>query len=777
MYFGTVQDASPRATMTSLKNIELVSINPDIKGETLVVDSEVASGEILETQYGINDILDEDADDSPIPEVRAIVSKDDDENLPVNTLRMWILGVLSTIIGSGVNQFFSMRYPGVTISALVCQLVVYPVGQFLAGILPLKTFDIMGRYKFTLNPDRKFNYKEHTMITIMANISFTSSYATDVIQAQVSFYGLQAKPAYQVLMVLTCQLFGLGVAGLCDNFLVKPSSMYWPSTLANVALFKSIHSKKNKIANGWRMSRLKFFAIVFVSSFVYYWFPGYIFTALSYFTFICWIAPNNVVVNQIFGQVQGLGFFPLTFDWAQIAYNGSPLVTPLTAQLNALVGVSIFVLFLSPLLYYKNCFYSAYLPISSSNVFDNMGNEYNGSRIIDSNGRLDIEAYKNYSPPFLAVTYAIAYGTSYAVLTCGPVYAILYHGKDIWNGFKGRGKKDIHVRLMDNYPSVPKWWYIVLTIIVFAITCAIMEHYHTQWPIWGIFLSFVLVVIFVLPIGLVYAATNINTNNMTVLVQMLSGYMLPGLPIVSLTFKFYTYTGVAQALAFSSDMKLSYYMKVPKKSVFMAQLISCIIGALVQVGVLIFMLDNVEGICTSDQNDGFSCPQGRVNFAASVVWGAAGPTRMFGAGTIYGGFLHLFWIAPVVTIITYLLMKKFPNNKLLKNINWVVIFGCLGNFPPATGINYTTWVLVGVIFNYFIRKRYSEWWSKYLYVLSSGLDVGLALAGIIIFFALSYPGVNISWWGNNVYNDTADGNLTPYLAMPDKGFFGPDTWN
>ncbi|CCH44333.1 Oligopeptide transporter [Wickerhamomyces ciferrii] len=734
-------------------------------------------GEVFE-DFDVNEILDEDADDSPIPEVRAIVSKTDDPNLPVNTLRMWVLGIISTIIGSGVNQFFSMRYPSVTISALVCQLVVYPIGQFLASILPLKTINL-GKYlgEFTINPDRKFNYKEHAMITIMANISFTSSYATDVIQAQVAFYGIEAKPAYQVLLVLTCQLFGLGVAGLFDNFLVKPSAIYWPTTLANVALFKSIHSKENKLANGWKITRLRFFMIVFLSSFAYYWLPGYIFTGLSYFTFICWAAPNNVVVNQLFGQVQGLGFFPLTFDWAQIAYNGSPLVTPLYAQLNALVGVAFFIMFLTPLLYYKNAFFSAYLPISSSNVFDNMGNEYNGTRIIDSNGRLDLEAYQNYSPPYLAVAYAIAYGSSYAVLTCGPIYAILYHGKDIYNGFKGRLKKDIHVRLMDEYPSVPKWWYVLLSVVVFGITCTIMEVYHTQWPIWGIFLAFVLVILFILPIGLVYGATNINTNNMTVLVQLLSGYLLPGLPIVSLTFKFYAYTGVLQALSFSSDMKLGYYMKIPKRTIFFGQLIACTIGALVQVGVLIFMLNNVEGICTSDQVDNFTCPQGRVNFAASVVWGAAGPKRIFGPSTIYGGLLHLFWIGPVVTIITYCLMKKFPENKILKNLNWVVIFGCLGNFPPATGINYTTWVLVGVIFNYYIRKKYSQWWSKYLYVLSCGLDVGLALGGIIIFFALSYPGISLNWKGNTIYNDTADGLGTPYLKMPEKGYFGFDTWN
>ena len=35
-------------------------------------------------------------------------------------------------------------------------------------------------------------------------------------------------------------------------------------------------------------------------------FPGYIFQALSFFNWVCWIAPNNVVINQLFGYSSGL---------------------------------------------------------------------------------------------------------------------------------------------------------------------------------------------------------------------------------------------------------------------------------------------------------------------------------------------------------------------------------------------------------------------------------------------------------------------------------------
>lgn len=53
---------------------------------------------------------------------------------------------------------------------------------------------------------------------------------------------------------------------------------------------------------------------------------GYLFEALSVFSFICWAAPNNVPVNQLFGVRTGLGMSVLTFDWTQITWIGSPLM-------------------------------------------------------------------------------------------------------------------------------------------------------------------------------------------------------------------------------------------------------------------------------------------------------------------------------------------------------------------------------------------------------------------------------------------------------------------
>jgi hypothetical protein len=56
--------------------------------------------------------------------------------------------------------------------------------------------------------------------------------------------------------------------------------------------------------------------------------PGYLFTALSWFSWVTWIAPTNVPVNQMFGYFNGLGMSVITFDWTQITATGSPLATP-----------------------------------------------------------------------------------------------------------------------------------------------------------------------------------------------------------------------------------------------------------------------------------------------------------------------------------------------------------------------------------------------------------------------------------------------------------------
>ena len=90
------------------------------------------------------------------------------------------------------------------------------------------------------------------------------------------------------------------------RFVVDSPGAIWPLNLVTATFLTNMHINENHTANGWKISRLAFFVIVFVASFVWYWFPGYIFQALSYFSWITWIKPNNVIINQVFGSSSGL---------------------------------------------------------------------------------------------------------------------------------------------------------------------------------------------------------------------------------------------------------------------------------------------------------------------------------------------------------------------------------------------------------------------------------------------------------------------------------------
>jgi len=161
----------------------------------------------------------------------------------------------------------------------------------------------------------------------MVNISYGQVYATYVVLTQRVLYGQTIPMVFQILLAIGSQCIGFCVGGLLRQFVVWPSSMIWPGVLVDCVFFNTLHNNYNK-ANQGHMTRNKFFWIAMAGSFIWYWIPGYLFTALSMFNWLCWITPNNVVINILFGTNSGLGMSVLTFDWAMISSLVNPLTTP-----------------------------------------------------------------------------------------------------------------------------------------------------------------------------------------------------------------------------------------------------------------------------------------------------------------------------------------------------------------------------------------------------------------------------------------------------------------
>ena len=726
-------------------------------------------------------ILDDDyaavtvEDDSPYAEVRASVPSTDDANLPQNTIRMWVLGMILNTIGSALNLLFSLHAPQIILTTLVTSLLAWPIGMAWARFIPnVKIFDA------PLNPG-PFNIKEHTIIVIMANVSFGggAAYATDILLSQNKFYDQDFGWGFALLAIWSTQCIGFALGGLARRVLVNPASMIWPQNLVTVTFLTNLHINSNHIADGWKISRLYFFAIIGVCSFLWYWFPNYIFQALSWFAFPTWIAPKNVIVNQVFGASTGLGLIPITFDWNQISgYIGSPLIPPASAIATILLSMVTIFWIVVPALHYSNTWYAQYLPISSSGSYDRYGQDYNVSRIINKDTlSFNQKSYENYSPLFLSTTFAISYGLSFAAMFATLVHTVLFHGKDIMRQIKQKEKPDVHMRLMkQNYKDVPEWWFLVVFFIFFAVSIVTIRCWNTEMPVYALIVALLIAILFLLPVGVIFALTNIAVG-LNVVTEFIIGYMVPGKPLAMMFFKTYGYITNNQAVTFVQDMKLGHYMKIAPRLLFAAQFVASMWGSLVQVAVLRWAYGNIPNLCDSDQVDHYTCPNGKVFFNASIIWGVIGPQRQFSPGQIYYGLLFFFIIGAALPLVNWLILKKWPNSPI-KWLNWPVFFSGTGYIPPATPYNYSAYCAVGLTFGYWIKRRWFHWWSKYNYSLSAGLDIGLAWSSVIIFLTISLTKTSApSWWGNNVLDTTMDMTSTAIRhPLADGEWFGPSSW-
>jgi len=717
-------------------------------------------------------------DDSPYPEVRSAVANTDDPSIPVSTLRVWVIGLIWAVIIPGMNQFFFFRFPAVTVGGIVAQLISFPVGRAWAKFMP--NVKIFGA---SVNPG-PFSIKEHVLITIMASVGAGSAYATDIVAVQRVYYNQIYNFSYQWMVVMSTQLIGFSIGGICRRFLVQPPSMIWPANLVTCALFNTLHQQYYAgVGNRGGVSRERFFFYGFLCSLVWYFFPGYIFQALGYFNWVCWIVPNNIVVNQLFGYSSGLGMSLITFDWSQIAYIGSPLATPWWAEANIAVGFVFFFWIITPVLYYTNTWFSQFMPISSRTSFDRFGQTYNVTQIINPDASLNLAKYESYSPLFLSTTFAMSYGLSFASITATITHTFLYFRKTIWVQSRRSMSEqpDIHARLMSKYRQVPEWWYAIIFVSMFVFGIITIEVWPTEFPVWAFVLALIISFVYTVPVGMIQAITN-QQIGLNVITELVIGYALPGRPIAMMMFKTWGYITMAQALTFASDFKLGHYMKVPPRPMFFAQVVATIIAGTVQLGVQAWMFTNIPDLCNPHQHNGFICPSTEVFGTASIIWGVIGPARQFSKGQIYYGLVFFFLIGAAAPLIQWLIGRKW-HNAYLKLVNFPVIFSGTGAIPPASAVNYVPWTIVGFIFNYIIRRRHFAWWTKYNYVLSAALDSGVAISAILIFFMLQYPrngtiGKNNieMWWGNTVSFNNADGNALPLKALAPGEHFGPASW-
>ncbi|KAF0449703.1 opt family small oligopeptide transporter [Gigaspora margarita] len=634
-----------------------------------------------------------DNETSQILRVAAAVSTKDNPTLPCLTFRFWVLSSLFTSLGAALSEFYYFRPNGGTFSMFFVLLVSYILGVWMEKVLPTRTFKFKN-WKFSLNPG-PFNVKEHVCIFVAAGAGGGSAYATDIIAIKDLFYNTKVNFLNGFLLLMSTQILGYGLAGFLRKFLVRPANMIWPSNLVYASMYNTLHGNISETRD-----KIQFFVTAFTAMFVWQFVPQYMFTWLTSMALLCLFAPYSKIIKHLGSGYHGVGILNFSLDWNSIGQFG-PLYTPWWAQLNFYLGVIIGAWIIAPLAYYYNVFNAQNFPFLATHSLDKDGQRYNQSAIIDqSTGSLNVTAYENYSPVYLSVTFALSYLYSFIGLTAVISHVFLFYGKEIWQRFKasrGEEQDDIHCKLMNNYPEIPNTWYALIFTIMLIIAMILCYTTDANLPWWGLLMAISLAIGMVLPVG--------------------------------------------------------HYMKVPPRSMFIAQLWGTILGGLINYWVLDLIIATkrpfIDGTL-SDPTGQFAGYQSQIFNTASIVWGLIGPARTFGHDSMYSILLWGFLIGVFAPVPFYLLHRKFPNARFdLVNIPLI----CTGlSILPGT---YTNFIISGFIASflsqYYAYRYQTRWWTKYNYVLSAAFDSAAQIATLTIFFFLNgvvkipFP----EWWGND----------------------------
>ncbi|KAK1273268.1 Oligopeptide transporter 7 [Acorus gramineus] len=415
---------------------------------------------------------------------------------------------------------------------------------------------------------------------------------------------------------------------------------------------------------------------------------------------------------------------------------------------------------ITPIMYWHNVYKAKHFPIFSDGLFMSSGQKYNISSIIDSNFHLDVQAYEREGPLYLSTFFAVTYGFIFASLTATISHVALFHGRynrEIWEMSKfafRKEKMDVHTRLMRVYKQVPQWWFLCVLLVNLSLTIFACEHYNhqLQLPWWGVLLACALAIIFTLPIGIITATTN-QTPNLNVITEYIMGYMYPGHLVANMCFRMYGYTSMRRAVVFLQDMKLGHYMKIPPKTMFMAQIQGTLIAVIVDLGTAWWLMETIPNICNRallPENSPWTCPTDHVFYTASAVWGLISPLRIFGHLGTYMAINWFFLFGAIAPLLVWIAHKAFPNQHWIPLINMSILLGATTYIPPATAVNYTSWIICGFLSRFVVYRYRRDWWQRHNYVLSAALDTCLAFMGVLLYLSLELENVSLKWWGNDL---------------------------
>lgn len=99
--------------------------------------------------------------------------------------------------------------------------------------------------------------------------------------------------------------------------------MVWPTTIAIVSLFDTLHGESGLLTQ----QKLRFFTIAFLCCFIWQFVPGVIAPGLTSFATLCVINNSSKAMRVLGSAYSGFGILSFSLDWSVIGSTGG-LFTP-----------------------------------------------------------------------------------------------------------------------------------------------------------------------------------------------------------------------------------------------------------------------------------------------------------------------------------------------------------------------------------------------------------------------------------------------------------------
>lgn len=636
------------------------------------------------------------------------------------------------------------------------------MGHALASWLPDWEIQVFGQ-TWSLNPG-PWSGKEHALVVMAYWGSSYTAYGLGPLSAMELFYNKRLSALWAITFLLTTQFTGYALVGLYRRILVRPPHMYYPGVLPTVSLFNAMHKNPHMAA-----SSLRFFIFVALATFTYQWLPSFMAPVLSSLPLLCWAGRGSWKAFVLGSGSLGFGFMDLSLDWNYVAFL-SPLFTPLWANVNRFLGAAVAIWITYPVAYFSNILDSKRFPPMSSRTFDASGQLYNVTSILTSSLQLNQTALGTYSMPQWSFSYAMHFFWAFASAAAMLSYAVLFHGRSTWQTMRSiwtahenkdqQVEDDPYLQITAHHPTIPRHWYAILLTACLVLATIQLYAADMQLPWWGLILIFTTSALFTLPCGMLFGTANIQIG-MEYVAEIMAGAFFPGRPIAVLTATVYGRQILEQCLNLASDLKLGFYLKIPERALFIAQVYGTLLGPFVNWICMRLIIDTQGAealLATGNSNPtGWDALKTKNFFSVSVIWGILGPAKVLGPGSPYRWLYLGFGLGIVAVLALWLAHKARPRWQVDRwPVHPAIIFHGAALFPLYPTTNLTTSMIAAVSAMGLVQRVNPRWFARYNYLLGAGLDCGAQLMQMVLAVAVlllnreGTQGLQMpNWWGND----------------------------